>query len=100
VTTTQVDNRSVREHTCSGRAEVSVMSAALGRWIRPATMNGINPTIGSQIRVGEGVLEDLLRRAVYGPDDQRLQPDSRPIDSIESRHDDEFAANRVTGFMT
>jgi hypothetical protein len=49
-------------------------------------MNGINPMIGSQIRVGEGVLEDLLRRAVYGPDDQCLQPDSRPIESIESRH--------------
>ena len=42
--------------------------------IQPAAMNDINPMIGSQIRVGEGVLEDLLRRAVYGPDDQRPQP--------------------------
>jgi hypothetical protein len=64
-------------------------------------MNDINPMIGSQIRVGEGVLEDLLRRAVYGPDDQCLQPDdSRPAAFIESRHVCNFAATRVTGFMT
>ena len=64
-------------------------------------MNGINPMIGSQIRVGEGVLEDLLRRAVYGPDDQCPQPGrNSPMAFIESRHALRFAATGVTGFMT
>jgi hypothetical protein len=63
-------------------------------------MNIVSPMIGSQIRVGEGVLEDLLRRAVYGPDDQCLQPGIVcPTASIESRHI-KFAATGVTGFMT
>lgn len=62
----------------------------------------MTPMIGSQIRVGEGVLKDLLRRAVYGPDDQCLQPGVMcPMASIESRHVfANFAATGVTGFMT
>ena len=57
--------------------------------------------IGSQIRVGEGVLEDLLRRAVYGPDNQCPQPGCVcPMASIESRHILNLAATGVTGFMT
>ena len=70
--------------------------------IQPAAaVNDVNPMIGSQIRVGEGVLEDLLRRAVYGPDDQCLQPGGIcPMASIESRRVLNFATTGVTGFMT
>jgi hypothetical protein len=50
--------------------------------------------------VGEGEEGLALKRAVYGPDDQCLQPGWCPIVFIESRHTLNIAATGVTGFMT
>jgi hypothetical protein len=64
-------------------------------------MNDVNP--GDRVadpRLVKVSLKDLLRRAVYGPDDQCLQPGCCPAASIESRHRSNFAATGVTGFMT
>ena len=65
----------------------------------------MNDEINPDDRVAESRLvkvsvKDLLRRAVYGPDDQYLQPGRCPAVSIESRHIFNFAATRVTDFMT
>jgi hypothetical protein len=65
----------------------------------------MNDEINPDDRVAESRLvkvsvKDLLRRAVYGPDDQCLRPGSCPFASNESRHEYNFATTRVTGFMT
>ena len=63
-------------------------------------MNGVIPGSGRRFALVKVSVKDLLRRAVYGPDDQCLQPGSVcPMASIESRHI-KFAATGVTGFMT
>jgi hypothetical protein len=64
-------------------------------------MNDVNP--GDRVadsRLVKVSLKDLLRRAVYGPDDQCLQPGCCPAAFIESRHKLNLAATGVTGFMT
>jgi hypothetical protein len=68
--------------------------------IEPAVMNGVIPGSGRRFALVKVSVKDLLRRAVYGPDDQCLQPGSCPFASNESRHEYNFATTRVTGFMT
>ena len=63
-------------------------------------MNGVIPGSGRRFALVKVSVKDLLRRAVYGPDDQCLQPGSCPFASNESRHEYDFATTRVTGFMT
>lgn len=95
---------SVNEVGC-GRWSRTTLGRAYETRGRPLTHPAIN-AVNPDDRVADSrsvkvSLEDLLRRAVYGPDDQCLQPGCVcPMASIESRHVLNFAATGVTGFMT